>query len=112
MITVNDLVFSYTRKPFIEGISFDVKDGEIFGFLGPSGAGKSTMQKILIGLLPRYSGHVLVDGEEAKRRGQRILRKDRRRFRVSEPLRKADGQGKSSVFRVAVQQTQGYRRAA
>lgn len=70
MITVNDLEFSYTRKPFIQGLTFDVKDGEIFGFLGPSGAGKSTLQKILIGLLPRYGGSVRVDGVEAKHAGK------------------------------------------
>ncbi len=70
MITVNDLTFSYTRKPFIQRMSFDVRDGEIFGFLGPSGAGKSTLQKILTGLLPRYTGSVLVDGEEAGSAGK------------------------------------------
>ena len=65
MINVKDLTFSYTNKPFIERINFDVKPGEIFGFLGPSGAGKSTLQKILTGLIPRYTGSVTVDGEEA-----------------------------------------------
>nr|MDA3940214.1 ABC transporter ATP-binding protein [Spirochaetia bacterium] len=38
--------------------------GEIFGFLGPSGAGKSTTQKILIGILKRYSGKVSVNDTE------------------------------------------------
>ncbi len=75
MITVSNLSFSYTRKPYIEGLSFDVKDGEIFGFLGPSGAGKSTLQKILIGLLPRYGGSVLVDGAEAKHAGKGFYEK-------------------------------------
>jgi len=46
MIKVEKLQFSYTRKPFIEGMDFYVQPGEIFGFLGPSGAGKSTVQKI------------------------------------------------------------------
>ncbi|MBN1777948.1 MAG: ABC transporter ATP-binding protein [Clostridiales bacterium] len=70
MITVKDLVFSYTEKPFIETMNFSVRDGEIFGFLGPSGAGKSTLQKLLTGLLPRYGGSVTVDGTEAKRAGK------------------------------------------
>ena len=69
MIFVRDLYFSYTKKPFIESMSFDVRSGEIFGFLGPSGAGKSTLQKILTGLLATYSGSVTVNGTEAKRRG-------------------------------------------
>jgi len=67
MISVKDLSFSYTRRAFIEGVSFDVSDGEIFGFLGPSGAGKSTLQKILTGLLQRYGGSVTVCGEEVCR---------------------------------------------
>lgn len=66
MIEVKDLGFSYTRKPYIEHMSFRVREGEIFGFLGPSGAGKSTLQKILTGLLTTYSGSVLVDGTEVK----------------------------------------------
>lgn len=69
MITVKDLSFSYTAKPFIEDVGFDVKGGEIFGFLGSSGAGKSTLQKILTGLITDYSGSVRVNGEEALRHG-------------------------------------------
>lgn len=64
MISVKELIFSYTKNPFIEGVNFDVKPGEIFGFLGPSGAGKSTLQKILTGLLIGYTGSVVVNGEE------------------------------------------------
>lgn len=66
MIEVNNLTFSYTKKPFIENISFSVGSGEVFGFLGPSGAGKSTLQKILTGLLTGYSGHAVVNGVEVK----------------------------------------------
>ena len=67
MIEVKDLTFSYTRKPFIEGMNFEVKEGEIFGFLGPSGAGKSTLQKILLGMLPSYKGIAKVGGVECKK---------------------------------------------
>ena len=70
MISVQNLTFSYTDKPFIEAMDFSVRDGEIFGFLGPSGAGKSTLQKLLIGLLPRYGGSVTVNGTEAGRAGK------------------------------------------
>lgn len=68
MISVRDLQFSYTKAAFIREVSFDVKPGEIFGFLGPSGAGKSTLQKILTGLLTDYRGMVTVNGEEPKNR--------------------------------------------
>ncbi|MDD2980866.1 MAG: ABC transporter ATP-binding protein [Hespellia sp.] len=67
MITVNNLNYSYTDKPFIRDMSFRVSRGEIFGFLGPSGAGKSTLQKILTGMLPDYQGQVQVHGVECKK---------------------------------------------
>ncbi|MDQ4106798.1 MAG: ABC transporter ATP-binding protein, partial [Actinomycetota bacterium] len=66
MLKVKDLTFTYPGggKPAVEGINFNVRPGEIFGFLGPSGAGKSTTQKILIGLLRGYRGHIEVMGRE------------------------------------------------
>ena len=50
---VKDLRFRYPSSSgdILKGISFDVREGEIFGLLGPSGAGKSTTQKILVKLL-------------------------------------------------------------
>jgi fluoroquinolone transport system ATP-binding protein len=45
-------------------MNFDVKEGEIFGFLGPSGAGKTTLQRILTGLITTYKGNVVIDGLE------------------------------------------------
>lgn len=70
MIEIDSMSFSYTKATFIEGMSFSVDRGEIFGFLGPSGAGKSTLQKILIGLLSGYGGSVKVFGEEVSRHGK------------------------------------------
>lgn len=66
MIDVSDLSFTYakTDAPAIEGLSFDIKRGEIFGLLGPNGAGKSTTQKILIRLLKDYQGSVSVFGRD------------------------------------------------
>lgn len=66
MIEVENLKFSYTKKPFIEDINFEVDKGEIFGFLGPSGAGKSTIQKVLTGLIADYEGSAKVNGVETK----------------------------------------------
>lgn len=68
MITVENLSFSYTKKPFISNMSFSVSKGEIFGFLGPSGAGKSTLQKVLIGMITTYQGSAMVNGIECKER--------------------------------------------
>ena len=60
MINVENLSYTYPKSKVeaVKKISFDVKDGEIFGFLGPSGAGKSTTQKLLIKLLRGYQGDV------------------------------------------------------
>ncbi len=66
MLSVKDLSFSYSKKPFIENMNFDVDEGEIFGFLGPSGAGKTTLQKILTGLITSYKGSVKLGGVECR----------------------------------------------
>lgn len=60
MITVDQLSYTYPKSTqrAVKGISFEVKKGEIFGFLGPSGAGKSTTQKVLIRLLDNYQGSI------------------------------------------------------
>lgn len=65
MITVRDLEFAYPNAtaPTLNGLNFDVRQGEVFGFLGPSGAGKSTTQNLLIGLLKGFSGTVDVLGK-------------------------------------------------
>ncbi len=66
MIQVKNLNYTYKKssKHAVRGISFNIKKGEIFGFLGPSGAGKSTTQKILIKLLDGYSGDVKIFGKD------------------------------------------------
>jgi fluoroquinolone transport system ATP-binding protein len=53
MIKADNLSFNYpgSHSPAAKNLTFEIYQGEIFGFLGPSGAGKSTTQKILIGLL-------------------------------------------------------------
>jgi fluoroquinolone transport system ATP-binding protein len=71
MIEVRDLHFAYhgAGADAVAGLSFRIEAGEIFGFLGPSGAGKSTTQKILIGLLRGYRGHVAVMGRDLAKWG-------------------------------------------
>lgn len=70
IIDVTNVYLKYpsSKEDTIRAISFDVKQGEIFGFLGPSGAGKSTMQKILTGTLRDYRGSVRVFDIEMKHR--------------------------------------------
>ncbi len=63
---MENLYFKYPNntEDVIRGISFEIKKGEIFGFLGPSGAGKSTTQKILIKILENYRGNILYNGKD------------------------------------------------
>jgi fluoroquinolone transport system ATP-binding protein len=62
MIDVKDLTYTYPSgsSPAIRKLTFDVGNGEVFGFLGPSGAGKSTTLNILIGLIKGWQGYVRV----------------------------------------------------
>jgi fluoroquinolone transport system ATP-binding protein len=66
MFKVEDLRFSYGKdeEDVVKGINFEIKEGEIFGFLGPSGAGKSTTQKILIKILQDYRGKIYYNGKD------------------------------------------------
>jgi ABC-2 type transport system ATP-binding protein len=62
IIKVKDLVKKYGSFEAVKGISFEVKDGEIFGLLGPNGAGKSTTLEIIETLRQKTSGEVWVNG--------------------------------------------------
>jgi fluoroquinolone transport system ATP-binding protein len=67
-IKVENLEYTYPKsnKKAVNGISFGIKKGEIFGFLGPNGAGKTTTQKIIIGLLKEFNGNVELLGKNLK----------------------------------------------
>jgi ABC-2 type transport system ATP-binding protein len=62
IISVKNLVKNYGNFQAVKDISFEVKEGEIFGLLGPNGAGKSTTLEIIETLRAKTSGQVLVDG--------------------------------------------------
>lgn len=62
LIRTENLVKVYGDKPAVQGVSFQVYGGEIFGFLGPNGAGKTTTIKMIAGLLKPTSGRVFVGG--------------------------------------------------
>jgi ABC-2 type transport system ATP-binding protein len=62
IIAVQDLAKRYNGSTAVDGISFDIKRGEIFGLLGPNGAGKSTIISILCCLLKATSGSIIIDG--------------------------------------------------
>src|SRR5260221_14551680 len=62
IVTVRDLKKRYGDIEAVQGISFDVQQGEIFGLLGPNGAGKTTTVEILEGLRKADSGDAILHG--------------------------------------------------
>ncbi len=73
IIAVNDLVLVYADgTKAVDNISFDVQEGEFFGFLGPNGAGKSTTIKVLTTLLKKTSGQVSINGYDVKKDASEI----------------------------------------
>jgi gliding motility-associated transport system ATP-binding protein len=62
MIEVRALVKAYGAKRAVDGVSFQVRRGDILGFLGPNGAGKSTTMKMITGFLRPDAGSALVEG--------------------------------------------------
>ncbi|MFW5964957.1 MAG: ATP-binding cassette domain-containing protein [Natronomonas sp.] len=71
MIDVRDLRKEYGGFVAVEGSSFAVDSGEVFGVIGPNGAGKTTTLKTLAGLLEPTSGRVEIDGAPAGARETR-----------------------------------------
>ncbi|MFQ9997987.1 MAG: ATP-binding cassette domain-containing protein, partial [Anaerococcus obesiensis] len=63
MLEVKNFTKKYNNdKLAVDDISFEVKNGEIFGFLGPNGAGKSTTIKAIVGLIKKTKGEISIDG--------------------------------------------------
>ncbi|MCD6352076.1 MAG: ABC transporter ATP-binding protein [Armatimonadetes bacterium] len=60
VIRVENLARRFGQRLAVAGVSFEVEEGEIFGFLGPNGAGKTTTQRMLTGVLEPTSGHAFV----------------------------------------------------
>jgi len=72
VISVHNLVKKFGNFVANDNLSFDVYEGEIFGFLGANGAGKTTAIRILSGLSEPTSGEVLVAGYDAKKQPEEI----------------------------------------
>ena len=64
MIKTDSLVKMFGPKLAVDGVSFEVKAGEVLGFLGPNGAGKSTTMRMITGYLPMTSGTITIDGAD------------------------------------------------
>jgi ABC-2 type transport system ATP-binding protein len=61
-IAVENIVKKYGEFEAVKGVTFDVKEGEIFGLLGPNGAGKSTLIRMMTTLIPITSGKAFIAG--------------------------------------------------
>ncbi|WP_457651440.1 ABC transporter ATP-binding protein [Rhodocaloribacter sp.] len=61
-VVVKDIAKSFGAVRAVDGVSFSVKEGELFGFIGPDGAGKSTLFRMLVTLLLPDAGEAFVDG--------------------------------------------------
>ena len=74
-IEVNSLTKKFGNFKAVDNISFQVEEGEIFGFLGPNGAGKSTTMMILTTLLKPTSGYALVGGHNVVSEAKKVRKK-------------------------------------
>jgi ABC-2 type transport system ATP-binding protein len=72
IIEVEDLVKHYAEVKAVDGVSFGVEGGEIFGLLGPNGAGKTTLMEILCGLRRYDSGQVRVNGSDLAKDSRKV----------------------------------------
>lgn len=74
MVKVTDLKKKYDKKQAVDGISFSVAKGEIFGILGPNGAGKTTTLEMMETLRSIDSGTVEIDGIDVDKNPEAIKR--------------------------------------
>jgi ABC-2 type transport system ATP-binding protein len=74
VIETTGLTKEYTRQTAVDDLSFQVKDGEIFGFLGPNGAGKTTTLLMLLGLTAPSGGSARVCGVDPVRKAREVKR--------------------------------------
>lgn len=64
MLDVRNISFKYGEKDTLKDISFNLKEGEILGFLGPNGCGKTTTFRLICGLLKPYNGIIYLNGKK------------------------------------------------
>ena len=72
MITVRNLTKEFGTVTAVQDISFDIDEGEIYGFLGPNGAGKTTTIRMLSTLISPTSGNIIIDGKDPKTDSEHI----------------------------------------
>ena len=73
IIEVTNLVKNYGKFRAVDNVSFDVYQGDVFGFLGPNGAGKSTTIRTMLSLISATSGEIKIFGKELNANRREIL---------------------------------------
>lgn len=71
-VVLKNLTKNYGFFRALDNVSFDIKQGEIFGYIGPNGAGKTTTMKILVGLTTDFQGEVLIGGYKVPKQKDEI----------------------------------------
>lgn len=74
VLEVQNISKMLSRRQIINGISFDVNEGEIFGFLGPNGAGKTTTIRMIVGFIAPNAGSIKVMGHDIQRERPEALK--------------------------------------
>lgn len=74
MIQVENITKRYGNFTAVDGISFDIDEGEIVGFLGPNGAGKSTTMNMITGFIEPSDGRIIVDGYDISKKPKKAKR--------------------------------------
>jgi ABC-2 type transport system ATP-binding protein len=73
-IEVREIVKKFGDFTAVNGVSFEVKAGEIFGLLGPNGAGKSTLIRMMVTLLPPTGGTAMINGFDVVKKADDVRR--------------------------------------
>jgi ABC-2 type transport system ATP-binding protein len=73
VLQASDLCKSYGGLRAVDGVSFDVRGGEIVGLVGPNGAGKTTIINMILGVLEPTSGRILIEGLDVARKRSEAL---------------------------------------
>lgn len=72
-LSIKNITKIYGKKKAADHVSFDIKEGEIFGFLGPNGAGKTTVIKSILGFIFPDEGEVYINGYNTKKQYEKAM---------------------------------------
>ena len=64
ILSLNNVVKRYHNHVAVDGVSFEIKKGTVFGLLGPNGAGKTSLIRVITGITGADEGNIKIDGEK------------------------------------------------